>query len=265
VALWQTPGGILFDTNSGSHAVALTTNVGDLIVVVAATTGTTTDPTVTDNQGGTYTRITGCAMNASADEMHVYIRDELCQLAVSHNITAQPGASTGGGLFAMRISGMAKTSANAARQSAVQSNIASGTPACVLARPVLTTNALIGAVFNNTSPAGLTQPTSWTESQDVGYSVPTTGLETVRRDSGETGTTITWGGASPSAFCSLVVELDCDTPSASSVRSPQKQPPDWLHRMRPVDNWFGGGNDFVTVPSTTDIYPIRDGGFGPSI
>lgn len=204
---------VTWNTTAGNKTVAITPAVGDLLVVVAANTGTTTDPTVTDDRGGTYTRINGCAKATSADEMHVYVRTELCQLAASHTITENVGgAGTGGGVWVARISGMEKASANAARQSAVQSNQAGvTTPAPVLARPVLSTNLVVGAIFNLSNPAGLTPPASHTERQDVGYATPVSGLETTTRDSGETATTITWGGTSATEFCSLVLELDCAT------------------------------------------------------
>ncbi|MDP2735983.1 MAG: hypothetical protein Q8P12_07310, partial [bacterium] len=66
----------------------------------------------------------------------------------------------------------------------------------------------LGAVGNDSNPAGLAAPVGWTEQADVGQGNPPVGLETVTRDSGFTGTTITWGGTSASAFASIIVELD---------------------------------------------------------
>jgi len=224
---------ITFNTTAGDKTVAITPALGDLLVVIAANTGTTTDPTVTDDRAGTYTRITGCTKNTSADEMHIYVRTQLCQLTSSHTITeGVGGAGTGGGATVIRISGMEKVGANAVRQSATQDNqAAAGTPAPVLARPVLTESLVIGAVFNATNVAALTQPANWTERRDVGYATPTSGLETATDDSGETGTTITWGSTSASAFCSLVAELDTATPSA--IRRPIGPPHEWLRRRLP--------------------------------
>jgi hypothetical protein len=57
----------------------------------------------------------------------------------------------------------------------------------------------------------MTPRASFTERSDGGYATPAAGLETMSRDSGETGTTQTWGSASASAYCSLVLELDTTT------------------------------------------------------
>jgi hypothetical protein len=90
---------------------------------------------------------------------------------------------------------------------------AAATPTCVLNSAALTTNALIGAVFNGTNPATMTPRASWTERADVGYATPTSGLEVMSRDSGETATSIAWGGTSASAFCASVFELDITAPA----------------------------------------------------
>jgi hypothetical protein len=54
----------------------------------------------------------------------------------------------------------------------------------------------------------MTPPTSWTEDSDNGYSTPTAGQESVSRVSGFTGTTVTWGGTSATAFGDIIVEID---------------------------------------------------------
>src|SRR5262249_36569936 len=92
------------------------------------------------------------------------------------------------------------------------------TPAPVFGASALTGNVTLGAVFNANNPAAMTPPTSWTEQNDTGYNTPTTGQEYVSRDSGFTGTTITWGNASGSAFSAITVELDTtSTPAAPAT------------------------------------------------
>lgn len=210
---------ILFDTNSGNHAVAPTPALGELIIVIVAHTGSVATPTVSDNNAdgkGSYTLISpACVKATSADAMFVFVRNALIGSATATTITAVQGTTTGGGIVAFRVSGMWRTGARAIRQVAVQQNQGAGTPAPVLTQAALTTNMLIGAVFNATSPATMTARTSFTERNDVGYATPTTGLETITRDTGETGTTQTWGSASGSAFCSIMVELD------ATVRFPE--------------------------------------------
>jgi len=207
-----------FDTNSGTKTVTATPAVNDLIVIVTAHTGNTSAATPTDDQSGTYVEITSAVKAFSADTMRVFIRSALISSAVSTVFTHAPGTSDGGGLAVLKVTGMSRVGASAAKQSAKQDNqTATGTPAPVFASACLTGNAVIGAVFNASNPAGLTPPTSYTERVDTGYSTPGAGLECVSRDSGETGTTITWGSTSATAFGSLVVELDTSSSSFSQA------------------------------------------------
>jgi len=206
-----------FNTSSGTHTVVATPAVGDLIVLVCANTGNTSTAAPTDNNSdgaGVYSLIATCVKASSADTMKFWVRQSRIGSASSTTFTHAPGTSSGGGLGVFKVTSMTRSDLNAIRQSAIQSNQSSGgTPTPVLGSAALTTNSLIGAVFNATSPATMTPrgtPT-WTERFDVGYSIPTTGIETMSIDSGETGTSIAWGGTSATAFCSGVVELDAST------------------------------------------------------
>lgn len=208
--------GSSFTTTSGTKTVTATPAVGDLIVIVTAHTGNTSAAAPTDNNnGGTYSLINSAVKASSADTMRVWVRNAPIGSASSTVFTHAPGTSTGGGLVVLKVTGMTRCQRGAIRQSAIQSNqAAGGTPTPVLGSAALTGNALIGAVFNATSPATMTPRSSpaWTERNDSGYSTPTAGLETMSIDSGETGTSIAWGGTSASAFCSLVIELDASVP-----------------------------------------------------
>jgi hypothetical protein len=104
---------------------------------------------------------------------------------------------------------MSRTGAAAVLQSAKQENQGSGTtPAPVFGNSALTGNPTLGAVANTSNPATLTPPTGWTELDDLGITSPTAGLEYIGRNSGFTGTTVTWGSTSPTPFASLIIELD---------------------------------------------------------
>jgi len=204
-----------FTTASGTKTVVATPTFNDLILIVTAHTGNTaaTAPTDDNPDGrGTYTQVNTCVKASSVDTMKLWVRNGLIGSASSTTFSIAPGTTTGGGIGVFAVSGLARTGANAVRQSAVQSNQASsGTPTPVLGQAALTGNVLIGAVFNATNAATMTPrgTPAWSERFDVGYATPTTGLETMTINSGETGTSIAWGGTSASAFCSLVAELDC--------------------------------------------------------
>lgn len=215
--------GSTLNTTSGTHNVtAAGTTLGDLIVIVTANTGNTSSARPTDDQGGTYVEVTACACvkTTSADQMRVFVRTNLIQSTVSTIYTHAPGTSTGGGLQVFAVRGLARTGTNAVRQGAKQDNqAAAGTPTPVLGSAALTGNALIGAVFNDTNPATMTPRASpaWTEVSDVGYITPTTGLETMKINSGETASSIAWGGTSATQFCSCVLELDCSAEIAADI------------------------------------------------
>lgn len=204
-----------WDTNAGAKTVTATPAVGDLIVVVSSFTGVDT-LSVTDNNPdgkGAYTKIGPTRTGFStAGNLSVWIRNAFVGSASSTIITTTPnGTSTGGGLDCFNVSGMLRAGGSAARQVAGQSTGTSGTtPAPALGKAVLTGNPVIGAVCNGTSPATMTPRSApaYTEATDLGYATPTTGLETMFINSGETASTITWGSTSGSAFASVAVELD---------------------------------------------------------
>lgn len=233
------------NTSSGTKTVVATPAVGDVIVIVTAHTGNTSAAAPTDNNSGgaggagSYTRLATCVKASSADTLSLWIRESKIGSASSTTFTHAPGTSSGGGLGVFKITGMSRAGFTAFRQAAVQSNQGAATPTPVLSVAALTGNPLIGAVFNATSPAGMTARSSpaWSERFDVGYSTPTTGLETMTIDSGETGTSIAWGSSSASAFCSLVVELNAsaapDKPFADveSVRDTRERAPTLDRRL----------------------------------
>lgn len=225
VTLLGTP---TFTTTAGNKTITATPTAGRLVVIMCANSGRTTAqfPTITDNNSdgrGTYTRVSSAdaTKNTSADSMWLFIRNALIGSATSTVFTMTQASDSGGGFVIYEVSAMSIVGLSAVRRTGVssynvgvQNNQAAATPAPALPTAALTGNPVIGMIFNGTSPAGLTPPASWTESPtpDLGYTVPAAGLENVRRDSGFTGTTVTWGGASASAFCSMVAELDTSVP-----------------------------------------------------
>lgn len=212
----------LFNTSSGTKTTAgATPAVGDLIVIITAHTGNTSTALPSDSKGGVYEFVGSSVVKAtSADTMRVYIRTTPISSATSTTFSHAPGTSSGGGLLVFKVTGMTRTGKGAIRvvsgtqQFGKQDNQAAATPAPALPASANTNNPTIGAVFNATNPATMTPPTNWTERGDLGYATPTTGIEGVSRDSGFTGTTVTWGSASGSAFCSVILELDTTDPIA---------------------------------------------------
>jgi hypothetical protein len=208
-------------TNATSYTTAsLGVVANELVVVFTGASGTIADGTVTDSLGGTYTLQDSSQKSAGADEGHLWVRDSLIPSTTSMTITfdCTGDAATGLILAAIRITGMSRVGASAVRQVAHQDAQSGGTtPAPAFPAACLTGNPTIGFIFNETNPAGMTPPTNWTElTADVGHSQPTTGGEYCIRNSGFTGTTITWGSTSASEYLSMIVELD--TSAAPSGR-----------------------------------------------
>lgn len=229
-----TNAGSLFNTTAGDKTVTATPAVGDLVVIVAATSGLAGGTTAcSDNQAdgkGTYSQISSDFTGFSTTGvLTAWVRNALISAASSTIFTASQGGSSGGGLLVYRISGMSIVGLGAVRGAGGQSSGgAGGTPAPVLLRRVgttfsgtqaaLTGNAMIAAVCNGTnSTTTVTQPASWTESFDNGYTSPATGMEVCFRNSGETNSTITFGSTTASIFASIAIELDTTVPIIDSI------------------------------------------------
>jgi len=209
----------IWTTTAGNKTLvsAFTPALGDLIVVVAASTGVaTTIVSDTNADGlGTYSQVTATTTGFSTSgNLNIWIRDALIGSATSMNITATQSSSTGGGFDVFRVAGMTKASTFACLQSAGNSSGTSGTtPTPVFTNTPKSANPIIAGICNGTSPATMTQRAGYTEASDVGYSTPTTGLETMFINSGETSASIAWGGTSGSAYATSVVELDTSGPA----------------------------------------------------
>jgi hypothetical protein len=204
----------------GTGLGALSLADGDLLIAIATVSGQASGGTFSsDTQSlGGWTVIATALKNTSFDSIVVAVANALAVADTFLTVTFTPAGgptSTGVNLSVLRVSGMTRTGSAAIRQSAKQDNqTGTFTPAPTFSVAALTGNPTIGAVGNGTNPATLTAPASWTEVNDIGYAAPTNGLEVVSRDSGFTGTTVTWGSSSASAWGSIIIELDTSAPFA---------------------------------------------------
>jgi hypothetical protein len=195
---------------SGSFTPA----ANDLIVVTVYASGTAianSPGTMTDSQGLGFTRVTS-ASSSAPNSVYVFIANALSaasSMTVTFDCTGDD--ATGAIITVWRVAGMSRTGSSAPKQTKTSVNgTAGGTPSVTFLASCDTNNPTIGLVGNAANPAGLTPPTGWTEpaAADVGCSTPTRGAEGVFRDSGFTGTAITWGSTSASSWNVAVVELD---------------------------------------------------------
>ena len=206
-------------TDGTSYASgAFTPTANDLLVVFVAATGTVAAaPTMTDSQALGFTLITSFLWNVSTARLYLFVADALAaasSMTVTFDCTGD--AAVNCQIVVAGVSGMTAVGSAAVVQSSGQHNGGNGaTPAPVFAGSCVTTNPTLGAVADTRNPAAETPPTNWTELADTG--VETSGLEYVHRDSGFTGTTITWGAAANNRWASLIVELDASAGAADET------------------------------------------------
>jgi hypothetical protein len=196
--------------SSNRTSTAFSPAVGDLWLVFGHfTTNANLAPTCTDNNGGTYTLIFAGLRDSSTDMFCGFVRDQPFVNTTSTTCTVATGSNDAGAVGVLAFSGSLRYGARAIRQWAIQENqAATGTPGPAFAIAALTGSATIAGCANATATGSILVPNaSWTERMDAAQSTPTTGLEVATRDSGFTGTTITAGGTSATAFGSFCVEL----------------------------------------------------------
>lgn len=190
---------------------AFTPNTNDLLVAFVAARTTVAAGTMTSSVGGkTFTKVTSALWGGSANTLYCFVADQLAN-GVSQILTfdCTGDAANSCCIAVLRIKGMTKTGLTAIKQSAKAENAAGSTvPAPVFAGSALITNPILGAVANNSNPAVVTEPADWKEMADTGFSSTIIGMEVAIKDKGFNGTTVTWGGQSPSVHGDLIVELD---------------------------------------------------------
>lgn len=172
-------------TSTGNRTVAITPAVNDVFVVFVNTANTNVKPTMTDDNGGTYTLVTVATIGSPVTNVHaLFIRNERLANTTSTTITATTGSNTAGELVVYAIAGSAIGGPEVISQFAAQGFTASAgtvTPAPSFSWAVATGNMTLGSIANLSNPAALTPPTSWNEEQDTGQNSPATGIETVSR------------------------------------------------------------------------------------
>jgi hypothetical protein len=196
-------------SNTNSYASAsFTPAANDLLVVFIVADGTTTAAaTMTDSQGLGFVKISDVAFNAGADHVYCFIAQKLAaNSAMTVTFDCTGDNATGANIYVARVSG---GEGIYWRQVSSGSGAAGATPAVAMADAFITSNGGIACVGNGANPAALTPPASWTETNgvDTGHATPPTGQECPNRTSGETGSTITWGGTSGTAWGAIVIEL----------------------------------------------------------
>jgi len=193
---------------------------GDLLVVLvtASTTVDAGDITVSANGVTSMTRVDRSTSSTSSHSQYIFVANQLTTGTASMTVTfdCTGDDATGAIVMVARVAGMTKTGATAIKQSVKLDNGAgSTTPTFTFAASCLTGNPTL-VVLGQVSTAGSVPPSGWTEAVDTSYSTPTIGGTYVFRDSGFTGTTITWGDTE-TAHGGVAVELDASASGVTGV------------------------------------------------
>lgn len=249
-------------TNAATYVSgSFTPAAGDLIFVFVTVTGDVGAGSLTDSQGLNFQEVDQEQKNTSVDTTYCFIAIKLAaNSAMTVTYATNNGNASGAVIDVYSVSGMSRVGQAAALQIAGLSNQATATPAMSFGNTVQTGNVTLGVISSARNPAAMTPPTSWTEGSDTGYATPTTGEESVFRNSGFTGSTITWGNSTGSAWCGIIIELDASVPSLMSAFSDNFNGPS-------IDGtkWFtelGGGTITVSggvLTITTKASTVNDG------
>jgi hypothetical protein len=208
-------------TNATSYVSgAFTPAAGDLLVAMVMATGDADFGVMSDSQTLGWDRVCNPGLtNASADRLLVFVSQKTAaNSSMTVTFTTPVATASGTSIFVASVSSITRKGADAVRQCAQSNNqSAAGTPATTFSIAVLTGNPTFTFVGDATNPATVTGPTGWTAETGTGYATPTTGAIYAHRDSGFTGTTITWGGTSASAFGVQAFEMDTSTAVTSGI------------------------------------------------
>lgn len=205
-------GGLESTANVAAYSTgSFTPAVGDQLVLFGIITATALDGTVTDSHGDSSWTFIDRAQRSVGPHLVAFVRDDHVASATGMIVTLDVTGDNGTGalLKTVIISGLTAAGIAAILQSTkVQNQAAGGTPAITFASACQTGNPTVVAVTNVSNPAAVTEPSGWTELYDNGHASPDNGMEVAARNSGFTGTTVTWGSTSATAFGALGLEID---------------------------------------------------------
>jgi hypothetical protein len=213
-----TPRAIVWNTTAGAKTTgSFTPAAGELLLAVVGIATSDTAPTFSDTDAN----ITGWTLldsfrsfaSAATGGLRIYAANQAAAGAAI-TVTMTPTADAGGGLAILSVTDPAGFGASAARSAGGQADQGAGTPAPVLSNTPLSHNPIVIAVMTNTNGSANAAPrTGYTEDYDQGFNTPPAGIEVQHLNSGETSATLTTGGATPSAFASIGIEVSTNAPA----------------------------------------------------
>jgi hypothetical protein len=170
--------------------------------------------TLTNSAGLTFTQFATITHQSNQHALYAFVADALTSVTSSQSVTADCDSDPANGtvIFVYETDGVTRTGTDAIAQSKAVTSADTAAPTATFDASAITTNpTLVFTAASTANPMGITPPTNWTEpaTGDLGYDTPTFGAETAFRDSGFTGTTITWGSdPATSQYGVIIVEVD---------------------------------------------------------
>lgn len=206
---------------TSNPSASISTEPGDLLVLFAFASGNTNDtPTASesgvDASDGAYDLIgvASAGIGGVDYRLSAFVRTTLISTGTAGGsgvVTIQTGSNSSRSAHVYAIKGMTQAGLAAIRSFGLQdTQSASTTPAPTLDQAALTTSITliaVGSADTTTEP-----PIDWIERHDTSTTTPTLSLESASRDSGFTGTTITYDAAQGTEFCSFAIELNTPIP-----------------------------------------------------
>lgn len=217
------------DGNTPNASDGFTPVLGEnLVVFVEASTTVDAAPTITSSVGLGFTLRKHQTHNGGGHSLYIFNSDgPVVDATAGQTVTFSTPSDTANAtiIFVYRVSGITKTGAAAVKQVGGSLGTAPNTPNFDFGASCQTGNPTLCLFSNTSNPAGITAPTDWTEpvGGDLGTSAPAFGGAVCHRDSGFTGTTVTWGSNSANAWGTCGIELDASADALIS-RAPRRLP-----------------------------------------
>jgi hypothetical protein len=211
--------GVSGGTSTGASSMAFssfTPAADDLLVVIVGANGSRAAASLTsDVSGDTFVEFARRDFGTTSS-IYAYVAEQLATNTPQVLTWDCTGDAFGAAGYAViRYSGVTRTGLAAILQSAEDNGGSGETPECIFASSALTGNPTLAAFFIAVNTA-ITEPSGWTELNDTGGT--SRRIETANRDSGFTGTTITWGGAAGAGtWGAITAEIDTSAAGGGTI------------------------------------------------
>lgn len=231
---------------------------GDLLVVfvTSANSDDLTGVSLTSSVGTTFYEAGICLFHSTnGSAVYAYVAESK-SFATSQTVTFDQTTDPADGtvISVLGVAGMSKTGSDAVLQYAEAENGSSGgTPSVTFGSNVNTSNPTLLQLGARVNPPAVTEPTGWTEHSDTGFDSPSAGAETISRDSGFTGTTVTWGSTVSGNFGVAALELDASALGSGITIGAEQGAGDQV---------ASGESVSITVPSGTTVLLVGSAFWG---